>query len=89
MNFEWDDKKSQTNLEKHGIRLIRGALVFMDENRIDMPDNRKDYGEERRISIGKCEIGILSVCYTIRNDKIRLISTRPASKEERGLYNGN
>jgi hypothetical protein len=89
IKFVWDDKKDKTNQEKHGLRLIRGAEVFFDENRMDFPDKRKDYGEERRICIGKCKLGIISVCYTIRNNKIRLISVRPSSKEERGLYNGN
>jgi len=86
MVFEWDDKKDKINQEKHSLRLMRGAEVFLDENRMDFADNRKDYGEERRICVGKCKLGIIFVCYTIRNNKIRLISVRPASREERGLY---
>ena len=87
--FEWDDKKDKTNQEKHGLRIIRGAEAFLDGNRMDFPDYSRDYGEERRICIGRCKIGIIFVCYTIRNDKIRLISVRTASKEEKRLYHVN
>ena len=84
-----DEKKNKSNLEKHGFELFEGAIVFEDEKRIEFPDIRFDYKENRMITIGKYfdEI-ILSVCWTVRKNKIRLISVRSASKKERRLYYG-
>jgi uncharacterized DUF497 family protein len=89
MQFEWDDNKNQTNIEKHGFDLIIGALVWHDKSRIVAPDNRKDYGEDRFNCIGITEYGILTVCYTMRGENIRIISARFASRKERRFYNDN
>ena len=61
--------------------------MFNDINRIDFPDNRKDYGEERRITIGKIFELLHTVVYTFREGIIRLISARRSKKNERELYN--
>ena len=63
--------------------------VFYDENKIQTPDNRKDYGEYRYKIIGKSNNLTLSVIYTIRETAIRIISARAASKKEREEYNNN
>ena len=86
MEYEWDDNKSLMNLRKHNLSLAQGVAVFDDESRLDLPDCRKDYGKERRNCIGRYLDGFLSVCYTIRNGKRRLISVRPASKKEKVMY---
>jgi uncharacterized DUF497 family protein len=89
MQFEWGEQKNEDNKIKHKLDLRVGALVWRDENRIDVPDKRKDYGEERFNCIGSTEYGILSVCYTMRGENTRIISTRPASRKERRFYNDN
>ena len=87
MNFEFDPNKDEANREKHGLMFASGIIVFADKDKADYEDDRKYYGEERRICIGFSEDRILSVCYTIRNkNTIRLISVRPASRKERRLY---
>lgn len=89
MNFEWDENKNKSNIEKHGIGFKQSQEVFFDENKIESLDNRKDYGEQRYKIIGKSFDLILSVIYTFRNSKIRIISARGASKNEREVYNKN
>lgn len=86
MEFEWDEAKNQTNRRKHGIDLADAATIFSGWT-YSTVDNRFDYGEVRKISIGKMyEQLIVAVVHTDRNGTIRLISARPASKKERRTY---
>ena len=51
-------------------------------------NDRKDYGEIRQCALGYLEGFVLFVVYTIRDERIRIISARLASKEEREVLNG-
>ncbi|MGS0743661.1 BrnT family toxin [Glaciimonas sp. GG7] len=61
-------------------------LVFFDPDRLDEPDGRKDYGEERRIVIGEIEGHVFVVVYTLRGEAIRLISARKSNEREQRKY---
>ena len=87
MKFEWDENKNNRNINKHGLSFTTGKDIFDDENRIDFPDNRKDYKEERRITIGKIFEVLHTVIYTMRDNVIRIISVRRSKQKERKLYN--
>jgi uncharacterized protein len=87
MNFEFDDAKQASNLRKHGIDLRDTAYVFLDPHRFDLPDLRKDYGEDRRICVGLVLNRVWVVIYTQRADAIRLISARKANEREKNRYN--
>ena len=95
MEFEWDENKRKKNLAKHGLDFWFAVDIFEDANRIEYPDERKDYGENRMIIIGKITKGIFSseiiLCavYTDRNGKTRIISARKANKKEKKLYHDN
>lgn len=89
MNFEWDENKNSSNKNKHGYDFNHASKIFDDKSRIKFRDNKKDYGEERWITIGKVLDVILTVVYTIRNSVVRLISARTANKVERNLYNNS
>lgn len=88
MRFEWDDKKEEANIRKHGIDFSTAALVFNDENRLDLYDEIHSESEDRYITIGM--VGgiayVVFVVYTERKDVIRLISARKATQLERSLY---
>ena len=86
MEFEWDDNKAALNIQKHGISFEQAALAFSDLFAIEWIDEREDYGEERIIIVGTSQGQILTVVYTERNERIRLISARRASKYEEELY---
>jgi uncharacterized DUF497 family protein len=60
--------------------------VFLDPYRLEMIDDREDYGEIRSKTIGMVEENVLVVIYTIRHDRIRLISARRAERYERRQY---
>lgn len=87
MELEWDAAKAAQNLKKHGVAFEDAALVFYDADRIEVYDDREDYGEERWATIGLACSAVLFVVYTIRyGDTIRLISARKANANERKHY---
>ena len=82
---EWDEKKRQLNLAKHGIDFTRAASIF--EGAIaEYPQQKRDYGEERFAAIGRVEDLILYVIYTWRDNRRRIISARRAGHDERERY---
>lgn len=85
MLFEWDDEKAAINLKKHGVSFQTAALVFYDENRIEMYDSEHSLEEDRYNTIGMVE-DVLFVVYTERKDHLRIISARLANKKERSMY---
>lgn len=85
MLFEWDDEKAAINLKKHGVSFQTAALVFYDENRIEMYDSEHSLEEDRYNTIGIVE-DVLFVVYTERKDRLRIISARLANKKERSMY---
>ena len=86
MEFEWNEAKNQTNIRKHGIGFDTARRIF-EGPVATSPDLRRDYGEERHISIGQVEPGaLIVVAHTERHGRIRLISARPASRKERRVY---
>ena len=54
MKFEWDKKKSETNLQKHGISFDEAKTIF-NGHVLTIEDKRKEYGEARKITIGELE----------------------------------
>ncbi|MBA2278731.1 MAG: BrnT family toxin [Chloroflexia bacterium] len=80
MQFEWDESKRLSNLDKHGIDFI-GAMDLFDGR----PEwtSRSAYGfEERYVTTGLIEDRFVTVVWTRRSDKIRLISARRARDGE-------
>ena len=86
MEFEFDAAKNRANLTKHGIDLQDAALVFVDAHRLDTIDDRKSYGEPRRIVVGEVLGRIWVVVYTVRGGGHRLISARKANEREQKRY---
>jgi uncharacterized protein len=86
--FEWDDGKDASNRTKHGVSFAQAIHVFSDPHALEFADDRRDYGEDRRIIIGRCgdSLIILVVAYTDREDVIRIISARPASAQQSRRY---
>jgi uncharacterized protein len=84
--FEWDDRKAAQNVAKHGTPFEYAARVFLDPHRLDSEDTRRDYGEERRLALGKIEGRLFAIAYTPRGRVIRLISARKANEREQRHY---
>ena len=84
---EWDDEKNKINKKKHGVSFEFAAEIFLDENRVEDYDEFHSDDEERIKVIGMVE-KILTVIYTERGEKFRIISARRATKYEEGIYYG-
>lgn len=84
--FEWDESKAAENYVKHGVSFETAEQVFEDPFAIELLDDRENYGEDRFILIGAAESAVLTVVYTERNERIRLISARHATKREQDDY---
>ena len=85
MLFEWDEAKSQRNLNERGFGFEYAARVFLSLT-LERPDNRREYGEVRIQAIGRVIDDILFVVYTDRGDARHIISARLASRKERRLW---
>jgi len=86
MDFEWDEGNAARNLAKHGVPFPYAARVFLDPQRLDREDSRRDYREERRLTLGVIEGRVFAVAYVEREDAIRLISARKANDREQKKY---
>ncbi len=89
LDFEWDDAKARANYRAHGVDFLDAAAVFDDPFRTEWLDEREDYGEERFCTIGEARGKLLFVAYTLRDDRIRIISARRASRKENCDYHGH
>lgn len=86
VSFEWDPKKAEANLRKHGVDFADAALALEDERAITIPD-AASASEGRFITLGMDPLGrVLVVVYTWRSEKIRLISARTATRREARQY---
>jgi uncharacterized DUF497 family protein len=87
MRFEWDANKQQQNQQKHKISFEEATTVWTDPLALIAPDPIHSIIEKREWIIGKSyEIRVLVVIFTMREETIRIISARPASKSERKKY---
>jgi len=85
MEFEWDsDKDAWTRRNRH-ISFAWASRIFAGRV-IERPDGRKDYGEARILATGRVDHNILTVVFTVRNGKYRIISARLASRKERSAW---
>jgi len=89
LRFEWDEQKNLLNIAKHQISFDEAKTVFSDVNArvIDDPDHSDD--ENRFIILGisqRLRILVVCHCYRERDEIIRIISARKATKNEVNSY---
>jgi uncharacterized DUF497 family protein len=86
-HFEWDDAKAAGTLRERGLAFSYAATVFEDAWRQELFDRRRNYGEARIKVIGQAWDGLmLTVIYTPRGERRRIISARLANRKERADY---
>jgi len=85
VEYEWDSKKAALNLKKHEVSFADAVTVFADDRALTFGDSQPD--EERHITLGMDALAqVLVVVYTWRGDRIRIISARRATPNERRQY---
>ena len=87
MDYDWDEKKRRSNIEKHGLDFA--DIVRFDWNgALLLPDDIIDGGRRSR-EIGFLDARLVFVVYVDRQKTTRIISLRVATKYERALYAGD
>jgi uncharacterized DUF497 family protein len=84
MDFEFDPAKSLANAEKHGIDFESAMLLWADPKRLVVP--ARSSGEDRFALIAESHGKIWTCIYTLREDRVRIISTRRSRHEEESRY---
>ena len=85
--FEWDHEKAESNLAKHGVTFFEAMSVFRDKLSIRIVDTEHSDEELRYALVGmSSRLRLLVVVYTLRPSRIRIISARRATKNERRNY---
>jgi uncharacterized DUF497 family protein len=85
VRYEWDDAKAAANLRKHNVAFA-AVLDFDWDSALVVRDDRRDYGEERWFALGMVDRRLHSMTFTVRGERIRVISLRRARRKERALY---
>ena len=87
MKFEWNPNKAATNIDKHDISFPEATTVFDDSLSVTFPDLDHSIRERRYVIIGMSASGLLLVVsHTDRDNCIRIISARRATRQEKRFY---
>jgi uncharacterized DUF497 family protein len=85
--YEWDPKKARANLRKHHVSFEEAATIFLDPFAVTYPDPDHSSEEIREITVGRsARHRVVFLSHTRRGDRIRLISGRKATNQERKQY---
>ncbi len=84
--YAWDEAKRESNLAKHGLDFADAWMVYEAADKCTYDSSR--LGEHRLMDIALAEVKgkVLALIYTERGNDVRIISYRPASREERERY---
>ena len=87
MDFEWDERKRLSNIERHGLDFVEAERMF-ESPMLTALDTREDYGEDRWVGVGISNGRVLVVAFTERNEgrTVRIISLRKALSHERKAF---
>ena len=84
LEFEWDDEKASSNVQKHGVEFHEAKTVFGDPQAETFFDPDHSENEVRFLTFGLSGSGrLLVVAHTDRNEKVRIISARQMTRRER------
>ncbi len=87
IGFEWDGGNIDKNWIKHGVSPSECEQMFFNQPLVVAEDSTYSEAEERLFALGRTDADrLLFVVFTIRKDKIRIISARDMSSKERKVY---
>ena len=85
--FEWDAGNVDKNWERHQVSAVECEQVFFQRPVLIAPDSRHSQGEPRYAALGRTASGrLLTIVFTVREQRVRVISARPMSRRERRSY---
>ena len=87
MKFEWNEQKAAANVRKHDVTFHEAATVFGDPLAVTFADPDHSSEEQRYLTFGMSRFGrMLVVSHLDREEAVRIISARPATRRERKIY---
>jgi hypothetical protein len=87
LQFEWDERKAEQNLKKHGVSFDEASTVFGDSFSVTIDDPLHSVDERRFVILGhSVRQRLLVVVHAYRGKRVRLISSRAATRRERLMY---
>ena len=87
IEFQWDSDKAHSNVKKHRVTFEEAVSAFYDPLSLTIPDPDHSEGERRFQLLGISNRSrLLVVSHTDRGENIRIISARPATRQERKAY---
>lgn len=87
IQFEWDQGNINKNVAKHKIKNEEAEEVFVNQPIVLLKDKKHSQVESRLMVLGRTDKKRpLSIFFTIRDNKVRIVSARPMSRKERRLY---
>ena len=92
MRFEWDENKNKSNIKKHGVSFEDAKGVFYDVHARLFSDPDSSINEYRFLLLGisvSLKLLIVCHCYTEKDEIVRIISARKATKKEASYYRRN
>jgi len=91
ISFEWDERKAEANLRKHGVSFEEAKSIFFDEEAIEFYDDEHSEWEDRFLMLGvshRMRLLLIVHCYRDADRTIRIISARKATRKEAKHYGG-
>lgn len=87
VGFDWDEDNYYKNIEKHNVFDSEAEQVFFNHPLVVKSDLKHSLNEERLYVLGRTNHDrLLFIAFTIRSDKIRVISAREMTKREVRVY---
>jgi uncharacterized DUF497 family protein len=71
--FEWDEKKNEANIKKHGVSFFDAQRAFLDRHCLIAKDLEHSQAEQRYFCFGKIDGDIMTVRFTYRGQQVRII----------------
>ena len=85
--FEWDAGNADKNWRRHEVRQTEAEQVLLNMPLVVKAPARQAGAEPRFIALGQTDTGrLLTVIFTVRRSRIRVISARPMSRRERNAH---
>ena len=86
-DFEWDEGNIKKNWERHLVSHIECEEIFFNRPIIVKKDEPHSTSEDRYFALGKTDAGrLLFIVFTLRSNRIRIISARDMNRKERKTY---
>jgi uncharacterized DUF497 family protein len=88
--FDWDAGNERKSLDKHSVSKLEAEEVFFNVPILLLNDEKHSESEQRFHALGKTDAGrLLHITFTIRANKLRVISARDMHRKEKKVYENN